>query len=109
MSLYSIKTIIDNNIIIHIIISLFLVSYVILARPELPSYIVKIFENPLFRLVVISYILYESNNDLLLSVLVTFSFLLIMYLINKQNVKEMFKTCNCNKSDKNCSCKMLTT
>ena len=99
---------IENNI-VYLLVSLFLILYVTLDIPKLPHFIIKLFENILFRLIIIIYILYKTNHDLKLSVLVTSGFLLIMYLINKQIVKEMFtcsnSTCDKCKNKNNCSCK----
>jgi hypothetical protein len=69
------------------IISLFLGMYVALARPKLPSYIQKLFENPVFRLVVIAYILYRGNQDPLTSLMIAAAFLITIHMINKQKVE----------------------
>jgi predicted PurR-regulated permease PerM len=97
---------IGNNI-VYLLVSLFLIFYITLDTPILPHFIIKLFSNILFRLIIILYILYNTNHDLKLSVLLTCGFLLIMYLINKQLVKEMFSnTSTCGKcKNKNCSCK----
>jgi len=96
--------------IIYILISLFLISYVGLARPVLPLFMKKLFENILFRSILISYILYKTNHDLKISVFITIIFLYIMHIINKQNVNEMFKSCNCNLcGNSNCTCENFTT
>ena len=98
---------IGNNI-VYLLVSLFLIFYITLDTPILPHFIIKLFSNILFRLIIILYILYKTNHDLKLSVLVTSGFLLIMYLINKQLVKEMFSntgTCDkCKNKQKNCKC-----
>ncbi len=68
------------------VVSLFLGLYVALARPKLPKYIERLFENPVFRLVVISYILYRGNNDPQLSLMIAAAFLITMHMINKQKI-----------------------
>ena len=68
------------------VLSLFLGLYVALARPTLPKYIERLFENPVFRLVVISYIIYRGNNDPQLSLMIAAAFLITMHMINKQKV-----------------------
>ena len=71
---------------------LFLASYVSLARPKLPDYITKLFENPVFRLVMLSYILYNGNKDPELSLMIAAVFLITMHMINKQRVENMKDT-----------------
>jgi len=103
---------IENNI-VYLLVLLFLIFYVTLDMQKLPHFIIKLFSNRLFRLIIILYILYKTNSDLKLSVLVTSGFLLIMYLINKQIVKEMFTyydTCHKCKNkniNENCKCTSL--
>ena len=72
------------------IVSLFLGMYVALARPKLPNFIAKLFENPVFRLVIIAYIIYHSyNNNIQLSLMIASAFLITMHMINKQKVEAM--------------------
>jgi hypothetical protein len=71
------------------VLSLFLGVYVALARPTLPNFVVKLFENPVFRLVMISYIIYRGNKDPQLSLMIASAFLITMHMINKQKVEKM--------------------
>jgi hypothetical protein len=78
-----------SNPIVFPLLSLGLGVYVALARPTLPSYIVKLFENPVFRLVMIAYIIYRGNQDPQLSLMIAAGFLITMHMINKQNVEKL--------------------
>jgi len=78
--------------IISIYISLFTVSYITLARPKLPSFIIKLLENFIVRIILISYILYTSTYNLQVSVIVTICFLLLLQMSNKQKINEMFES-----------------
>ena len=69
------------------VLSLFLGMYAALARPKLPNFIAKLFENPVFRLVMISYIIYRGNKDPQLSLMIAAAFLITMHMINKQQVE----------------------
>jgi hypothetical protein len=69
------------------VLSLFLGMYAALARPKLPSFVAKLFENPVFRLVVISYIIYRGNKDPQLSLMIAAAFLITMHMINKQKIE----------------------
>ena len=71
------------------VVSLFLGMYVALARPKLPSFIAKLFENPVFRLVVIAYIIYRGNKDPQLSLMIAAAFLITMHMINKQQIESL--------------------
>jgi hypothetical protein len=87
MNLEYIDTYLDNKY-IKTLIYLVIISTVAITRPELPQSIQNLFKNNLVRLIVISYILYMSNNDFQLSLILTLAFLLIIHYINKQDVKK---------------------
>jgi len=76
----------DNKYITPIIV-LFTTIYADLARPQIPKYMEELFENMFFRLFVISFILYKSNNDMQTSVLITFCFLFFMHMVNNQKIR----------------------
>ena len=71
------------------VLSLCLGMYAALARPKLPSFIAKLFENPVFRLVVIAYIIYRGNKDPQLSLMIAAAFLITMHMINKQQIESL--------------------
>ncbi len=73
------------------IITLFISIYVSVARPTLPNFVIKLFENPIFRLIIISYIVYRdnNNNDYVLSLFVASVFLITIHMINKQKIKKI--------------------
>ena len=58
--------------------------YCIIVRNQLPEYLDKLLHNNLFIFVAITYILYKVNDDIKTSVVLTFSFLLVMSLIKKK-------------------------
>jgi hypothetical protein len=90
------------------VIALFLILYVTSVRPKLPKFIEDLFENPVFRLVVIAYIVYRANSDMQSAILIAALFLIVMHLINK-NKAEGFSTtvgqcqegCMCQRTDAN--------
>jgi hypothetical protein len=65
------------------------IIYCIIIRNRLPNYLDKLLHNNLFIFIAISYTLYKVNNDIKLSVLLTFGFLLIMSQIKKINMKTL--------------------
>ena len=74
------------------VLSLFLGMYAALARPKLPKVMENIVENPVFRLLAISYILYRGNEDPQLSLMIAAAFLVTIHMVNKQKVERMSNT-----------------
>jgi len=93
---------VHKNKLVLPILSLILGVYAALARPKLPKFIEKLFENPIFRLVVISYIIYRGNNDPQLSVMIAAAFLITMHMINKRRVNKITQTVIKNKKKYRC-------
>ena len=85
-----------NNYVVTVLV-LFLVSYVAFARPHIPSYLEQFLMHPIVRFIIISYILYTSTNNIQTSVLLTFGFLLVMQLLNKQKIEKMNASLEINK------------
>jgi hypothetical protein len=65
------------------IISLIVAIYAVLARPKTPKFLYNLFQNPLFRLVAISYIAYRSTKNFQSALLIAAAFLSTMHFINK--------------------------
>jgi len=78
----------ENKLVLPVL-SLILGMYAALARPKLPKFMERLFENPIFRLLTISYIIYRGNDDPQLSLMIASAFLITMHMINKQKVKKM--------------------
>jgi outer membrane biosynthesis protein TonB len=78
----------DNKYILPIM-TLILGLYAALARPKLPKFVEKLFNNPVFRLIVISYIIYRGNKDPQLSIMIAAAFLITMHMINKKKVNNL--------------------
>lgn len=89
----------ENKYVLPFVIA-FLGMYGALARPKIPSYIEKLFQNTIFRLVVISYVIYRGNSDPQLSLTIVAVFLLIMHSINKKSIEGMCTTQQCRKDAK---------
>ena len=67
-------------------IGLFLVIYVAFAHPHIPSYLARLLTHPIIRFIIISFILYKYTNNIQTSVLLTFGFLLVIQILNKQKM-----------------------
>ena len=88
-----------SNQIVLAVLTLFLTVYVTYARPNLPKFIVKLFENPVFRLVIISYIVYRANHCATSALMIAAAFLITMHMINKQKLEKFYKEDNDEEDD----------
>lgn len=66
------------------VLALILILYVSHVRPTLPNFVLELFHNNIFRLVVCTYIVYRANHDPQSAVLIAAVFLIIMHMVNKQ-------------------------
>ena len=69
------------------VVGLVLVMYAALARPKLPRFMANLFENPIFRFVMIAYIVYRGQNDMQTALLMSGAFLITIHMLNKQAVE----------------------
>jgi len=83
-------SVLHSNKYIHNIVSMALVLYAGLAKPTLPAIIKDLFENGVFRIVVLSIVLYRGNKDPQFSILVATAFTLILNRLGEQKIKENF-------------------
>jgi|TARA_B110000008_G_scaffold266968_1_gene293663 hypothetical protein len=70
--------------------SLFLVLYAGMASPELPSLIKNAFSNSIFRMLVLSLIVYKGNKDPQLAITIAIAFTLTMNYLRDNELKEEF-------------------
>jgi hypothetical protein len=71
---------------------IFITLYAVQIRPTLPPFIVNLFQNPIFRVVILFLVLVRGYKDPQFAILVAISFVLIMNVINEQIFKEKFTT-----------------
>ncbi len=71
--------------------SMFLVLYAGMASPELPSVIKKMFNNSIFRILILSLIVYKGNKDPQLAIIIAISFTITMNYLRDNELKEEFK------------------
>lgn len=72
------------------ILTIILVCYAYLTRPTLPKVIVMLFENPIFRIFILSLIVYRGNKDPRFSLIVATGFTIIMDIISKKKIFDTF-------------------
>ncbi len=71
-------------------LSLFLAMYAALARPAFPPVLKKLFDNPVFRILILSLVVYSSHKDPQLAIMVAVAFTVTLNLLSEQEVKESF-------------------
>lgn len=72
-------------------ITLFLVLYGGLAAPKLPKFMIKLFENPIFRIVILSLIVYNGNRDPKFAIMIGVAFTVTLNMISNQKFLEGFE------------------
>ena len=72
------------------LITMFLVFYSGLAAPKLPKFVVGLFENPIFRILILSLIVYNGNKDPQFAIMIAVGFTVTMNIISKQKLFEGF-------------------
>lgn len=77
-----------NHLIIFL--SLFLTLYSSIIRPELPPIIKNLFNNYIFRLLILSFIAYKANEDPTLSIIISIAFINTLNMMVQAEMKESF-------------------
>ncbi|ULY68525.1 hypothetical protein [Chlorella virus XW01] len=70
-------------------VSLFLILYASLAKPKLPIIIRQLFDNAVFRFIVLTLILWRGNKDIKSSLIMAIGFVLTMQIVNKQKTDDI--------------------
>ena len=81
---------------LSIIFTMFLVFYSSRAAPKLPNFMLKLFDNAIFRILVLSLIVYKGNKDpqfaimvaILIGAIVSFFFQLPILIRKNKKIKE---------------------
>tara|TARA_B110000967_G_C18864431_1_gene551908 strand:+ start:602 stop:1192 length:591 start_codon:yes stop_codon:yes gene_type:complete len=84
-----IENIMDNKFVL-LIIALFIGLYGPRLSPRLPRYVRMLFNNALFRLLVLVLIIFLTNKNLEMALIISICFLLVMNLVNSLDVEEHF-------------------
>lgn len=71
-------------------LTIFLILYAGMARPQLPKFIADLFQSAIFRLAVLVLIAYMSTQDLQMAVMIAVAFSVTMNLLNEQLIAEGF-------------------
>jgi hypothetical protein len=71
-------------------LTLFLVLYGGLARPDLPDFVMDLFDNAIFRMLVLFLIAYTASNNPQIAIMVAVAFTLTMNLLSEKKMAEGF-------------------
>ena len=69
---------------------LFLILYSSLARPDLPDFIMNLFNNAIFRMLILFLIAYLAAKNVQVAILVAIGFTVTMMLLSERKMAENF-------------------
>ena len=84
-----------SNKIVSTILTTFLIVYGGMASPNLPGFIRKMFENKIFKILILSLVVYSSNKDPKFAVMMALIFTITLTFIDQKNFSEKFTEMNC--------------
>ena len=82
-----------------VVLTMFLVFYSGLAAPSLPSFVRNLFENPIFRILILSLIVYKGNKDPQLAIMIAVGFTVTMNFVSSQKFFENFTETGTNNNN----------
>lgn len=89
--MFNFKQIYNTNVCDTIII-IFIILYIALLKPDLSKNIKVIFNNTIFKMIFLFYIVYISNTKPYIALLLTLAFVLTLDCIHVMDSKEAFKS-----------------
>ena len=89
--MFNFKQIYDNNFCESIII-VFIILYIALLKPNLSNNIKNLFNNTIFKIVLLFFIIYIGNINSHIAILLALSFVLTLDCIHVMDSKEAFDT-----------------
>ena len=81
----------NNNNILSTILVVVLVLYASTVRPNLPSGIKKLFDNPIFRVSILAFIVYRAKKNLQLAIMIAIAFTVTLNVLSDQEINESFQ------------------
>ena len=80
-----------ENQYISTVLTVLFALYAATIRPELPPFIRKLYENPIFRILILSLLVYRGNKDPQLSLMIAVAFTVTLNILSEQEINEGFK------------------
>ena len=75
---------------IAMIITFILVFYGATASPKLPNFVLNLFDNSIFKIFILSLIVFKGNNNPTMSILIAAIFIIVMDSLSKKKIAEQF-------------------
>jgi len=79
-----------DNPIIYSVLALFLAIYSPRLAPKIPNWLMDLFQNEIFKFIILLLVVYVSSKDLQLSLLISIAFVMVMSIVNYQYTEEQF-------------------
>jgi len=79
-----------DNTYVNAALTLFLILYASLARPQLPDFLMRLFDSALFRLVFLTGLAFMATRNIQAALLVAVAFTVTMSLLQEQKMVEGF-------------------
>lgn len=76
---------------LSVLLTMFLLLYGGNAKPKLPNFVDKLFNYAVFRIFILSIIVYKGNSNVLHCILISILFVLVMDKMNKRKIMENFE------------------
>ncbi len=73
------------------ILTLFLVLYGGLAAPKLPESLLKLFDNQMFRIIILALIVYMGQKDAMFAIMMAVAFVISMNTLNQKKTQKKLK------------------
>lgn len=80
----------DNPLVMGLV-TILVVLYGALAKPQLPEFLKNLMRNDIFRIVYIFLIAYTSDKNLIVSIVIAFTFMVLFGLLSEIEVQESFE------------------
>ena len=90
---------IDNNEYVTAALTIFLIVYASYAAPKLPPYILKMFDNPLFKLLIFFLIVYTANKNPTVAIIAAVAFMVTIHALNKLKLDQMMMALMCKEKE----------
>jgi predicted neutral ceramidase superfamily lipid hydrolase len=90
-----------ENPYVKAILTMLILLYTASIRPDLPSFLKNLFTNPIFKVVVLFFVVMRAQKDPVFSLAVAVAFVTTLNLISQQQAKEAFKIVNNETNDSN--------
>lgn len=90
---------VDNNEYITAALTLFLIVYASYAAPKLPPYILKLFDNPFFKLLIFFLIVYTARRNPTVAIVAAVALMVSIHALNKFKMDQLMSRLLCKEKE----------